>query len=331
MKPLIKARDLRAYYYITVRGRERSIRAVDGVSIDIYEDEVLGVIGESGSGKSTLADVIMMNIRPPLRLISGKILFYDEKGELELSAMTYKYLRDNIFGKKISMAPQYAMSALPPAHKVWKIAEDIFTSHGVQLPKEEIIKILQEKFESLGLPPAITDRYPFELSGGMRQRVVLAMSTLLKPKLLIADEIIAALDVATAKQVIETMKLLKKQKHVTSIMMISHDVPAVVEIADRIAIMYAGKIIEVSSAKEIVEDAKHPYSKMLLESIVTIESKRKQLRWVPGDMPDLSNPPPGCRFHPRCPFAMDICKKEEPPSMETREGHYVSCWLYVKR
>ncbi len=331
MKPLVTARDLKAYYFITVRGYERAIKAVDGVSIDIYNGETLGIIGESGSGKSTLADVIMMNIRPPLRLLSGRIIFYDDSGEIELSSMPYKDLREKVFGKKISLAPQYAMSALPPIYKIWKIAQDILMSHGINVSREEVIEMLQDKFKSLGLSQDVIDRYPFELSGGMRQRVVLAISTLLNPKLLIADEIIAALDVATAKQVLETLKLLKEKKYVSTIVLISHDVPAVVDVSNRIAVMYAGKIIEISDTKELVVDPKHPYSMLLLESIVTIDSKRRrELRWVPGEMPDLSNPPPGCRFHTRCPYAMDICKREEPPLVETSRGHRVACWLYIR-
>lgn len=300
--------------------------------MDIYSDEVLGIIGESGSGKSTLADVIMGNIRPPLRLVEGKVVFYDSiAGFIELTKQPYKYLRDNIFGKKISIAPQYAMSALPALIKIWKMAQDIYQSHGLTLTPEEVIDKLRGLFESIDLPPDTVEKYPYQLSGGMRQRVVLALSVLLNPDVLITDEIIAALDVVTAKKVLETLKNIKRKGYVKTVVMISHDVPAVLEVADRIAVMYAGKLVEIAPSENLVETAKHPYLQLLLKAIPMLDkSRKKELKWVPGDIPNLANPPPGCRFHPRCPFVMEVCKTREPPVLKLSSKHIVSCWLYAR-
>ncbi|MGB9709558.1 MAG: ABC transporter ATP-binding protein [Infirmifilum sp.] len=333
-KILLELDNVRAYYYITHRGVERAVKAVDGVSLKVYNGEILGIIGESGSGKSTLAEVMMMNIRPPLRFLEGKVTFHDEEeGIIELSTKTYEYLQNHVFGSRIAIAPQTAMVALPPAHKLWKIARDIFESHGIVKTKEEVVAHLSEIFEKLKLPPETLNKYFFELSGGMKQRVVLAMSSLLNPDILIADEIIAALDVVVAKTVLETLKQIRDVGLVSSVVFISHDVPAVFEVADRIAVMYAGKIVEIGPSAEIARNPLHPYTRLLLESLVTIEKgvERGKLKWVPGEFPDLSNPPPGCRFHPRCPFARSVCREVIPELVEVRPNHYVACLMYGER
>jgi peptide/nickel transport system ATP-binding protein len=208
-----------------------------------------------------------------------------------------------------------------------QIAEVLMYHKG--LTKKEALDIAAQYLKLVGLAPDVLRRYPHELSGGMKQRVVIAMALILKPRLVIADEPTTALDVVVQAQIMNLLKQLKEQEKI-SMIFITHDLSLIAEIADKVAVMYAGKIVELGPSDAIFERPMHPYTQGLIRSIPSLR-QRKALTWIPGAPPDLRNPPPGCRFHPRCPFAMDVCRREEPPMIEVEKGHYVACWLYAKK
>jgi|UniRef100_A0A7J2U2A0 peptide/nickel transport system ATP-binding protein len=312
---------------------QRTIKAVDGVSLRIFERDVVGVVGESGSGKSTLANVMMMNIRPPLMFVGGSVRLNVGKEVLELQKLDRDVLREKVWGREIAIVPQSALNALMPTLKIRKLILDVVKSHNPDVVEDEVIGLALKRFREIGLPEIAINMYPFELSGGMRQRAVIAIATLLNPRLLIADEPTSALDVVTQKMVLKTFLDVYNRNIIKSIVFITHDIATVRQIATRIVIMYAGKIVEDGSVEEVVAKPLHPYTDGLLGSVLTPEEeiRKRGLKYIPGQPPDLANPPPGCRFHPRCPFAMDICRREEPPFIEVEKSRFVACWLYSKR
>jgi peptide/nickel transport system ATP-binding protein len=312
---------------------QRTIKAVDGVSLRIFERDVVGVVGESGSGKSTLANVMMMNIRPPLMFVGGSVRLNVGKEVLELQKLDRDVLREKVWGREIAIVPQSALNALMPTLKIRKLILDVVKSHNPDVVEDEVIGLALKRFREIGLPEIAINMYPFELSGGMRQRAVIAIATLLNPRLLIADEPTSALDVVTQKMVLKTFLDVYNRNIIKSIVFITHDIATVRQIATRIVIMYAGKIVEDGSVEEVVAKPLHPYTDGLLGSVLTPEEeiRKRGLKYIPGQPPDLANPPPGCRFHPRCPFAMDICRREEPPFIEVEKSRFVACWLYAKR
>jgi len=319
---LLKAREVKAYYKV----REGFVKAVDGVSVDLEENTILGIAGESGCGKSTLANVLMMNIKPPLRFIEG----YIEINGVVISKMNNKdFLKRKVWGKLVSLIPQSALNALMPTMKIRDFIIDI-VSHHEELDNSKIVSMAERRFKELGLPTRVLNLYPHELSGGMRQRVVIAIATLLNPRLLIADEITSALDVSTQKQVLRMLIDLKRRGSVSSIIFVSHDIAVLRQIADVIAVMYAGKIVELGPTEDIIFNPLHPYTQALINSIITPEPevKKRGLAFLPGEPPNLLNPPSGCRFHPRCPYATEKCKREEPQLSEVSPNHLVSCHLY---
>ncbi|MCC6004854.1 MAG: ABC transporter ATP-binding protein [Thermofilum sp.] len=312
---------MKAYYEVG----KRFVKAVDDVSIELEKGIVLGLAGESGCGKSTLANTLMMNIKPPLRLINGSI----EINGILITKVDKEFLKKNVWGKLVALIPQSSLNALMPTMKIKDFVIDIIKQHE-ELDESEIVLKAEKSFEELGLPVDVLNLYPHELSGGMRQRVTIAIATLLNPRLLIADEVTSALDVSTQKQVLKMLLNLKEKGRINSIIFVSHDIAVLRQIADMIAIMYAGKIVELGSTEEIIFNPLHPYTAALVNSVVTPEPeiKKRDLAFLPGEPPDLSNPPPGCRFHPRCPYATDKCKKEEPLSLTISSNHLVSCHLY---
>jgi peptide/nickel transport system ATP-binding protein len=331
VEEILRLSGVKAYYYQNVGKGHKEIKAVDGVDLAIYSGEVLGIVGESGSGKSTLANVLMMNVSPPLRFIEGEVVLRGRDGaKIHLEKMSRDVLRKKIWGTEMALVPQASMNALMPTLRLRRIARDILRSHFDDIDDDTVVELAVKALTSLGLPADVVDRYPFELSGGMRQRAVLAMATILRPRILIADEPTSALDVSTQKVVVKTMIDMKSKGIIEALAFISHDIATVRQIADRMIVMYAGKIVEIGRVEDIIKNPLHPYTKGLIESVLTPEPevRRRGLRFIPGFPPDLSNPPPGCRFHPRCPFAMEICRRDEPRMIEAENGHHVACWLY---
>jgi peptide/nickel transport system ATP-binding protein len=318
---LLEVSDLKVYYF-TSRG---VVKAVDNVGFSIRRGEILALAGESGCGKSTLGYALMRLVPPPGRIVSGSIKF----NGVDVLGLSEEEFRKKIRWRGISMIFQGAMNSLNPVMKIGDQIAEIFRIH-LGLPKQEGIKRARELLKMVGLDPEKVNAYPHELSGGMKQRVVIAMALALNPPLIIADEPTTALDVVVQAQILNLLKSLQREKGI-SMIVISHDLSLLAEIADSIAVMYAGKIVEYGSSDIVYKNPQHPYTLGLIDSIPRLSGEKTELKGIPGEPPDLINPPPGCRFHPRCPFAMDICRKEEPLIVELKHGHRVACWLIAKR
>ncbi len=314
---LLEVKELRTYYY-TLRG---VVKAVDNVSFSLERGEVLGIAGESGCGKSTLAWALLGLVPPPGRIAGGRIVL----DGIELTKLSEHDLRKKIRWKKVSMIFQGAMNALTPVFTIEdQLAEPLMIHKGMH--KNEARERIAQILKAVGLDETIMKRYPHELSGGQKQRVIIAMALLLNPDLVIADEPTTALDVIVQAQIMNLFKEIKK-KYNMGMIFITHDLSLIAEIADKVAIMYAGKIVEIGSSDQVFGNPRHPYTQGLLRSIPRIRSKEK-ITWIPGVPPDLVRPPPGCRFFPRCKYVKEQCRKEEPKLKEVEPGHFVACHLY---
>jgi len=303
--------------YLTTRG---PVKAVDGVSIAIQPGEVVGLAGESGSGKSTIAHAILRILHPPA-LITGGQAIYEGQDILEMDDTELGQFRWN----KISIVFQSAMNALNPVMKIRDQLTDVMRKHGIsRLEADERAATL---FDLVGIEPRRLDAYPHQLSGGMRQRAVIAIALALNPPLLIMDEPTTALDVVVQKDILKQIATLR-EKLGFSILFITHDLSLLVEISNNIAIMYAGEIVERAPARELFEYPMHPYTLGLMNSFPSISGAKHKLAGIPGSPPDLVAPPTGCRFHPRCPKAMPICSKTVPEKKSISSGHSVSCHLF---
>jgi peptide/nickel transport system ATP-binding protein len=308
---------LKAYYF-TEKG---PVKAVDGVNLQLSGSESMGIVGESACGKTTLGAALMRSMQPPGKIVGGIIMLNDN----DILKMAEQEFNRSVRWKKIAMVFQGAMNALDPVYSVESQLQEILREHGFGGNVEEKIS---ESLSAVGLDPSVARRYPHELSGGMKQRVVIAMALLLEPDLLIADEPTTALDVLVQSQIIALLKRLRKEKGIT-IILITHDLALVAQLADRIGIMYAGQLVEVGSADEVYKSPKHPYTHALIAAVPRLRSKEKKINFVAGSPPSLLSPPAGCRFYARCPHAMDVCKKD-PPEFPTKTG-YVRCWLYESK
>jgi peptide/nickel transport system ATP-binding protein len=302
MRKILEVKDLTTKY--VTRFRE-NIYAVDHVSFDVEEGRTLGIAGESGCGKSTLALSLMGYYFPPLYYTSGEIIIDGRN----ISGMKPDEVRKNILGTEISYIPQAAMNALNPTAKIIRFIEDVIRAHNPQMSKKDIYDLAKERFEILNLPSDVLQKHAVELSGGMKQRTVIAISTILSPKVLIADEPSSALDVSSQKLVIKMMYDLMNLGYIKSMIFITHELPLLYNVTDSIMVMYAGHIVETGTAKQMVFDPVHPYSKGLMDSIIVPEEGTRDivLTAIPGTPPNLKNPPHGCRFADRCKYAMPLC------------------------
>jgi peptide/nickel transport system ATP-binding protein len=307
---------LKAYYF----ANKGVVKAVDNITFAIGENESLGIAGESACGKSTLGSALLRALQPPGKIIGGNVII----SGIDIVKLSDKEFNKSIRWKKIAKIFQGAMNTLDPVYKIGDQMREIMQIHQF---KGNIEDSILESLEQVGLDRDIARRYPHELSGGMKQRVVIAMALLLKPDIVIADEPTTALDVLVQAQIINVLKRLKKENGMT-IILITHDLGIISEIADKIAVMYAGQIVEIGKASEIYENPKHPYTQALISAIPTLNDNKKQIEFIKGNPPDLTRPPSGCRFYERCPHAMGICK-EDPPEVVTETG-FTRCWLYVK-
>jgi peptide/nickel transport system ATP-binding protein len=315
-RPLLELRDLRVVY-LTRRG---PVKAVDGVSLAIHPEQVVGLAGESGSGKSTIAHAILRILHPPALITGGQVL-YVSRDVLEMNENELEQFR----WADISIVFQSAMNALNPVMRVRDQITDVMQYHGIaqDVANKRAIKL----FDLVGIEPQRLDAYPHQLSGGMRQRVVIAIALALNPSVLILDEPTTALDVVVQKDILHQLSVLR-EKLGFSILFITHDLSLLVEFSNHIAIMYAGEIVEKAPASELFNRPLHPYTLGLMNSFPSISGQKHKLTGIPGTPPDLIAPPSGCRFHPRCPKAMPVCFQTAPVNKTISAGHNVACHLY---
>jgi peptide/nickel transport system ATP-binding protein len=313
---VLRVKGLRTYFK-TYRGL---VKAVDGVTFSVHRGDTLGIAGETGSGKSVTALSIMRLISPPGKILEGEILF----NELDLLDVKEDAM-EKIRGKDIAMVFQDPMTSLNPVMKIRDQICEVFTFHQGMTGREARERSL-EMMRSVAIadPERVLKSYPIELSGGMRQRVMIAMALAAKPELLLSDEATTALDVTIEAGILELMKELRSRVG-TSIMWITHNLGVIAEICNRVAIMYAGRIVEIGETSEVFRTPLHPYTIGLLGCMPRVYGYSDKLDTIPGIVPDLVNPPLGCRFNPRCKYARDFCKKDEPELVEERSHHFVSC------
>lgn len=312
---LLEVRDLKVYYR-TIWGL---FRAVDGVSLNVGYKEVLGVAGESGCGKSTLVEGVLRLIKPPGFIAGGEVLF---KG-IDLLKLGDDELR-KLRWKELSYIPQGSMNSLNPVLRVEEQMIDAIVEHG-EYDEEEARALAREYLKRVGLPADVLRMFTHELSGGMKQRVIIAMAMILKPSLVVADEPVTALDVVSQRLVLQLLRELRDE-YGASLIYVSHDLATHAELVDRMAVMYAGKVVEVGNVEEVFLEPLHPYVQLLIDSVP--KPGKKVVKGIPGVAPSPLNWPPGCRFHPRCPKAMPICSQVEPELTDVGGGRAVACHLY---
>jgi len=317
---LLTIRGLKTHFYTY----EGVVKALDGIDLEIRKGETLGLVGETGCGKSVTALSILRLIpQPPGKIVGGEI-WYNGVNLIEASGEKMREVRGNM----ISMIFQEPMTSLNPVFTIgYQIAEVVALHQG--LDKKESLKKTVEALKAVAMPDPdkVVEQYPHELSGGMRQRAMIAMALSCNPDLLIADEPTTALDVTIQAQVLDLMRQLKEEFG-SSILFITHDLGVIAEMCDRVAIMYAGNIVEYGDVITIFKNSKHPYTKGLVRSIPRLDERRRRFDTIRGSVPNLIFPPSGCRFHPRCAFKKESCDKQKPLPYEVEPGHYVSCFLY---
>ena len=303
-------------YYRTLRG---DVRALDGATFTVQDGEIMGVAGESGCGKTTLGKSLI-RLDGRMRVAEGSVTL----DGVELPIADDRAMDAYRF-RSVSIVPQYAMSALNPIRRIGRMISELLSSRGVSY--EETLPELRRRLALVGLEDDVLERYPIELSGGMKQRVVMVLSTLMNPSLLVADELTSALDVSTQKAVAEMLVEFRDRGFVKSTIVITHDLSILYQVADTILVMYAGKLVEKGSAAEVTEDPRHPYTKLLIASLpeVGVRFEERRLTGIAGRPPSLLRPPTGCRFRARCPIATEECA-EEPPFVELAPGRHAACW-----
>jgi peptide/nickel transport system ATP-binding protein len=303
-------------HYRTLRG---DVKALDGVTFGVADGEIMGLAGESGCGKTTLGKSLI-RLDGRMRLAGGSV----ELDGVELPVGDDRAMRPFRF-RDVSIVPQYAMSALNPIRKIGRMISELLAARGESYDKT--LPELRRRLGLVGLDEDVLGLYPIELSGGMKQRVVMVLSTLLNPSLLIADEVTSALDVSSQKAVSEMLVEFRDRGYVKSMIVITHDLAVLYQIADTILVMYAGKLVEKASAEAIVHSPRHPYTQLLLSSLPAVGARHavQKLASIPGRPPSLLDPPTGCRFRDRCPIAFERCA-EEPPFVEVEAGHQAACW-----
>ena len=325
-KIMLEVNDLKTKY---ITRFHEDVYAVDGVSLKIEEGKSLGIAGESGCGKSTLALSLMGYYFSPLHYISGDIIV----DGIKISDMKPDDVRHKILGNEIAYIPQAAMNALNPTQKIIRFIEDVIHAHDPSASKKDIYDLAKQRFEVLGLPPEVLQKHAVEHSGGMKQRTVIAISTILSPKVLIADEPSSALDVTSQKMVIKMMRELMEKGFIRSMIFITHELPLLYNVTDDIMVMYAGQIVEKGTAREMVFDPIHPYSKGLMGSIIVPEAgtRDQKLTAIPGTPPNLKRPPAGCRFAERCKYATAECKGLAPMMKNFDDGRSYRCHRSVEQ
>jgi len=323
MSTVVQVENLRAYYCTQAYGVERTVHAIDGVSTEIYDNEIFGIAGESGCGKSTLLKVLLGMVEPPLVVREGSV-WYSLDGQyrnaLAMSEEDYRQVR----WKQISYIPQGSMHVLNPVRRIKHTFQDFVSAHA-DMTEQESEELVKGYVSDLGLPLQVLNAYPHQLSGGMRQRVTIALATVLSPHVVFADEPTTALDVLVQRGVLQLLEDIREREG-NSIVLVTHDMGVHANVADRVAILYAGSIVEEAGTKAIFKEPLHPYTRYLIRSLPKVGDREERVS-IPGRPPALDNPPLGCRFHPRCPQAMPICSESLPALTEAAPGHRVACFL----
>ncbi len=320
MEKLVEIKNLEMYYPVqdgaTFSNKAKEyLKALNSVDLDIFKGEILGLVGESGCGKSTLGKAILKLISP-----EGMVLYNNE------NILNFDSCQLKNFRKKAQLIFQNPFSSLDPRMTIFEILREPLVVHKIR-NKEEIKQRIKEVIKLTGLDEESLKRYPHEFSGGQRQRIAIARALILSPEFLVADEPVSALDVSIQAQIITLLKGLKEKLNLT-VLFISHDLGVVKYLSDRIAVMYLGDIVEIATSKELFENPKHPYTKALMSAVPSIHKKDNEGIKIEGDLPSPKNPPSGCKFHTRCPYAMDLCKQKEPEIIKISDSQYVKCHLY---
>ena len=321
---ILRTEALKAYYVLDLYGKQKTVQAVNEVDLDIKENEIYGIAGESGCGKTTLLKTLAAAIEPPLRIVSGRVIYRIAGVDVDVATLSQEDIR-KLRLEYISYVPQGSMSVLNPVARIRDTYRDFIESHVNVNSKADVLEIARNHLIELGLPVKILDAYPHQLSGGMRQRVTIALATLLKPRIIIGDEPTTALDVVVQRGVVQLLKEVQRELQNT-IILVTHDMGVHANVADRIGIMYAGKIVEEAPTEKIFGEPAHPYAQYLINSLPKFGDKTTR-ESVPGSPPSLANLPSGCPFHPRCPHVKEICKTEMPGFTQLDKNHKVACWL----
>ncbi len=318
MNTLLEVHGLSTVY----QSSEGQVRAVDDVDLTVRRGEILGIVGESGSGKTTLVMSLMRLIKPPGRILKGGEMRLDGEDLFRLPRSEMPARR----GRDLALIPQSAMQALNPVIPVDRQVAETITTHQ-EVGRKAALRTARERLEEVGIPPERHSAYPHELSGGMRQRCVIAMAVANEPKLIIADEPVSGLDVVVQARILRLISDLRESRGL-SMILVSHDLPMVARVSDRIAVMYAGRIVEAGEADAVFEKPLHPYTRALVEAVPQVRGPKQTLRSVPGEPPDLHHLPPGCNFQPRCPASFADCKRVDPSLEEVGPGRKVACLLH---
>ena len=324
-EPILEVRDLTVHFY-TYAG---IVKAIEDVSFDVYRGETFALVGETGCGKSVTSRALTQLIESPGRIVRGKVLYHRDDGStVDLLKLDEEEIR-KIRGKEIAYIFQDPHASLDPLYKVGSQIAEAMVVHGTVKDWKEGFRKAVDILRRVLIPDPENrvKNYPHELSGGMKQRVVIGIGISNDPKILIADEPTTALDVTVQAQILDLMNQLKREYN-TTVILITHNMGVVAEMADRVAVMYAGKIVEIGSVEQIFKNPLHPYTKGLLRAVPNPLAKIERLEAIPGTVPNLITPPKGCRFHPRCPYATERCRSEVPKLKELEPGHFVACHLY---
>ena len=322
---LLDVQDLRAYYRTEMYGISRTVRAVDGVSFELQKNEIYGIAGESSCGKTTLIKVVSGTIKPPLKVETGQVHFHFGDYDVDMQRIQPDELRANVRWKEISYVMQGSMSVLNPVRRIIRTFEDIVGTHEGIPDRKRFLEETRAHVRTLGLPTDVLNLYPHQLSGGMRQRVAIALATVFHPSLIIADEPTTALDVVVQRGVLQMLKDIQAES-ANTVLLVTHDLAVHANVADRVGIMYAGRLAEEAPTEIIFNAPRHPYTQHLIQSLPMI-GDRSDKASLGGAPPNLANPPSGCRFHPRCPHAVELCQREVPEMIVLSDRHRVACHL----
>jgi peptide/nickel transport system ATP-binding protein len=320
---VLTVRNLRAYYQTRYFGIKREVRAVDDVTLHVDRNEVYGLAGESSCGKTTLIKTIARAIRPPLNVVGGSVSFNFAGRDRDIYALRQNEV-DNIRWRHLSYILQGSMNVLNPVRRVRQSFVDFAYRH-IKKPLPEFLKLIERHLDRVRLEPTVLDAFPHELSGGMRQRVTIALASVCRPDFIIADEPTTALDVVVQKDVLGMLREVQREIR-SSMILVTHDIGVHANVTDRLGIMYAGRLVEEGSTVEVIRNPRHPYTAHLVTSLPRIGDVT-QKRGLEGAPPNLADPPAGCRFHPRCPLAVATCRAEHPPMVDVDPGHRVACWV----